>query len=126
MQLSELDKKIINVMHGLPLEEQQFILEFGLNIKNKFKMKKMRQFKKTSFGTSLKEFLKKYENDPIDIDTSIFDDYRKTVTEREIAFGNDFDEPEPDNFANFIRNSPLMGADVEFERDKSLCREIEL
>jgi hypothetical protein len=37
-----------------------------------------------SVGLALQNFLKKYEDDPIDIDTSIFDDYRKTVTEREI------------------------------------------
>ena len=30
------------------------------------------------------------------------------------------------NFVDFIRNSPLMNADVDFERDNSFCREIEL
>ena len=30
------------------------------------------------------------------------------------------------NFVDFIRNSPLMNADVDFERDNSLCREVEL
>ncbi|MEI7840962.1 MAG: hypothetical protein WCJ11_10710 [Methylococcaceae bacterium] len=84
MQKSKIENQVMNVMHGLPLEEQQSILEFSLNIKNKIKMKKMVQPKKTSFGASLKEFLKEVEDDPIDIDTSIFDDYRKTVTEREI------------------------------------------
>lgn len=84
MQKSKIENQVMNVMHGLPLEEQQSILEFSLNIKNKFKMKKMVQPPKKSFGESLKEFLKEVEDDPIDIDTSIFDDYRKTVTEREI------------------------------------------
>lgn len=31
-----------------------------------------------------------------------------------------------DNFAEFIRNSPLMDSGIELERDKSLCRDIEL
>ncbi len=30
------------------------------------------------------------------------------------------------NFVDFIRNSPLMNTDVDFERDNSLCREVEL
>lgn len=117
MQLSELDKKIINVIHGLPLEEQQSILNFGLGLKNKMKMKKMVQPKKASFSASLKEFLKEVEDDPIDIDTSIFDDYRKTVTERfnapqkpkllkrqaglgrgTVWMSDDFDDELPDSF----------------------------
>lgn len=31
-----------------------------------------------------------------------------------------------DNFVDFIRNSPLMGVDIDLKRDKSLCRDIEL
>jgi hypothetical protein len=30
------------------------------------------------------------------------------------------------NFADFIRNSPLMGVDIDLTRDPSLCRNIEL
>ena len=30
------------------------------------------------------------------------------------------------NFAEFIRNSPLMNTEIEIERDSSLCRDIEL
>ena len=31
-----------------------------------------------------------------------------------------------DNFAEFIRNSPLMDSGIVLESDKSLCRDIEL
>ena len=31
-----------------------------------------------------------------------------------------------DNFAEFIRNSPLMNTELELERDNSMCRDIEL
>ena len=31
-----------------------------------------------------------------------------------------------DNFADFIRNSPLMNTELELERDNSMCRDIEL
>lgn len=30
------------------------------------------------------------------------------------------------NFADFIRNSPLMGVDIDLTRDQSPCRDIEL
>lgn len=30
------------------------------------------------------------------------------------------------NFVDFIRNSPLMDADIDFERDTSFCREVDL
>jgi len=30
------------------------------------------------------------------------------------------------NFADFIRNSPLMDVDIDLTRDQSLCRNIEL
>ena len=38
MQKSKIENQVMNVMHGLPLEEQQSILEFSLNIKNKIKI----------------------------------------------------------------------------------------
>ena len=31
-----------------------------------------------------------------------------------------------DNFAEFIRNSPLMNTEIELERNQSMCRDIEL
>lgn len=31
-----------------------------------------------------------------------------------------------DNFADFIRNSPLMEVDLDLSRDQSLCRDLEL
>ena len=76
MQLSEIDKQVVANMHGLSLNEQQIILDISLSFKNKIKQNP------SSFATRLKEFLKEVEDDPIDIDTSIFDDYRKTVTDR--------------------------------------------
>lgn len=82
MQLSEIDRKLIANVHSLPLKEQQALLEYSLLLKNKIKKNKLVKKNKSSFGVKLKEFLKKYENDPIDIDTSIFDSYRKSVTER--------------------------------------------
>lgn len=30
------------------------------------------------------------------------------------------------NFADFIRSSPLMGVDIDLTRDKSPCRDVEL
>ena len=31
-----------------------------------------------------------------------------------------------DNFVDFIRNSPLMGVDIDLTRDQSACRDITL
>ena len=38
------------------------------------------------FGERLKEFLKEVETDPVDIDTAIFDNYRKSVTARDFKW----------------------------------------
>jgi predicted ATP-binding protein involved in virulence len=40
----------------------------------------------TSFGAFLKQFRQEVEADPIDIDTTIFDSYRKSVTIREFTW----------------------------------------
>ena len=82
MQLSEIDRKIIANVHSLPLNEQQALLKYSQLLKNKVKKKQKIPENKTGFGVKLKEFLEKYESDPVDIDTSIFDSYRKSVTER--------------------------------------------
>jgi hypothetical protein len=82
MQLSEIDRKIIANVHSLPLNEQHALLEYSKLLKNRIKNNKKNLENKTSFGVNLKAFLEKYESDPIDIDTSIFDSYRKSVTER--------------------------------------------
>ena len=84
MQLSELDKKVIGNLHSLPLKEQQAILEYTQILKNRINKKNTDN--QTSFGIKLKEFLKEVESDPIDIDTSIFDDYRKSVTDRDFKW----------------------------------------
>lgn len=83
MQLSELDRKIIGNLHSLPLKDQQAILEYTQILKNRIKKDTHVQ---TSFGIKLKEFLKEVKLDPIDIETSIFDDYRKSVTDRDFKW----------------------------------------
>ena len=80
MQLSEIDRKIIANLHSLPTREQQVILRYTQMLKNRTRKNK------SSFGATLKEFLKKYENDPIDIDTAIFDSYRKSIVERDFQW----------------------------------------
>jgi hypothetical protein len=80
MKLSEIDRKIIANVHSLPLPEQQALLEYSNLLKNK--VTQTNSENKTDFGVKLKEFLAKYEDDPIDIDTTIFDSYRKSVTDR--------------------------------------------
>jgi hypothetical protein len=83
MQLSEIDRKIIANVHSLPLNEQQAILKYSLLLKeNKKKYVK----NKTSFSSKLQAFLKEVELEPLDIDTSIFDDYRKSVTTRDFRW----------------------------------------
>lgn len=37
-----------------------------------------------------------------------------------------FQKKNKDNFAEFMRKSPLYGIDLDLERDQSLCRDIEL
>jgi len=34
--------------------------------------------------------------------------------------------PQTKNFVDFIRNSPLMGADLDVSRDQSACRNLDL
>ena len=84
MQLSEIDRKIITNVHSLPLDEQKALLEYSLLLVNKKKKAKIKN--KTSFSSKLESFLKEVELEPLDIDTSIFDDYRKSVTTRDFRW----------------------------------------
>ncbi len=81
----EIDRKIAANLHSLSLEERKSVLELCLSLKDKRKKQRIKK-NSGSFGTALTAFLKKYENDPIDIDTSIFDSYRKSVVERDFRW----------------------------------------
>ena len=109
MKLSTIEKQVVANIHSLPLDKQQFILEVSefLTKKNQeIEAKKnkasfavfLKQFlkevelepldieeniKSSSAGAALKMFLKKYESDPIDIDTSIFEQDRVGITDRD-------------------------------------------
>lgn len=102
----ELENQLVNEIHYLPIDVMEKLLKWVHALKKVMPIEQTTQsdnfadfikdlpFKGADFeferdesisaGAALKNFLKKYENDPIDIDTSIFDDYRKTVTEREV------------------------------------------
>jgi hypothetical protein len=89
----ELENQLVNEIHYLPVDAMEKMLKWVRSLKKVTPVEQTMQLdnvvnferdESISAGLALKNFLKKYENDPIDIDTSIFDDYRKTVTEREI------------------------------------------
>ena len=102
----ELENQLINEIHYLPVDTMEKMLKWVRSLKKVTPVEQIAQSdnfanfirnsplmgadveferdESISAGLALQNFLKKYEDDPIDIDTSIFDDYRKTVTEREI------------------------------------------
>ena len=77
----EVEEQLIKEIHELPIEVMEAMLNLALSVKHK----SIETDKTTNAaGLALREFLKKYESDPIDIDISIFDSYRKDVKERDI------------------------------------------
>jgi len=98
MQLSAIEQQVITNMHGLPSEQQQAILAFSLFLINKASSYPAKSMDTglsgknrradlmqpaSTAGEALKEFLAKYELDPIDIDTAIFEQDRETETDRD-------------------------------------------
>jgi len=76
MQLSTIEQQVIANMHGLPLEQQQSILAFSLfliNNASNYPAKPSEQQNNASFAQFLNQFLKEVEEEPLDIDTSLFD-----------------------------------------------------
>ncbi len=70
---TELENQLIQEIHTLPLEMIQAMLQLALSVK------KVTQH--NTVQTALHTFLKKYENKTLEIDTTIFEDYRKTTTD---------------------------------------------
>jgi hypothetical protein len=89
----ELEKKLINEIHYLPDEVMEEMLRWVLLINKITHRENIVQTSHTgqeneplSAGEALKNFLKKYESDPVGIDTSIFEKDRKTETDRDFRF----------------------------------------
>jgi hypothetical protein len=89
----ELEKKLINEIHYLPDEVMEEMLRWVLLINKITHRENIVQTSHTgqdneplSAGEALKSFLKKYESDPVGIDTSIFEQDRKTETDRDFRF----------------------------------------
>jgi hypothetical protein len=80
MQLSKIEQEVIETLHDLPLTEQKSVLEFSLFLKQRIQNSKPEH----GFTKALREFLERSALDPVDIDTAIFDSYRKDVRERDI------------------------------------------
>ncbi len=81
----EIDRKIVANLHNLSLDERKSLLDYSLfliNQKNKPKTKPKTQ----NFAEFLREFRKEVEAEPLDIDTSIFDSYRKSVKTRDFKW----------------------------------------
>ncbi len=84
MQLTAIEQTIVNNLRALPLSEQQSLLTSLKEKVQKKSTEKLNHFRQETAGSALKEFLKRYENAPVDIDTSIFDRDRAFVKDREI------------------------------------------
>jgi hypothetical protein len=72
-------------MQNLPLDKQQIMLELSAFLKQKSQENQIENITEP-FGERLKKFLKEVESDPIDVDTSSFDSYRKSITTREFKW----------------------------------------
>jgi hypothetical protein len=84
MQLTTIEQDILSNVRILPLNEQQLLLT---SLKEKVQKKSAEnnlEKKESAFLIAFKKFLKENQEDPLDIDTSIFDRDRSSVKEREI------------------------------------------
>jgi hypothetical protein len=89
----ELKAELMNEIDNFPTEIIEEMLRWALVIKkvaifqdDKSNLSFEEKKASNSAGEALKAFLKKYESDPIDIDTSIFDSYRKSVKDRDFRW----------------------------------------
>ncbi len=89
MQLTAIEQTIVKHIHGLSFKEQQSLLDFILFLKGNIQHKenlqnKPLEEKPSPFLVAFNKFLKENQEDPLDIDTSIFDRDRAFVKDREI------------------------------------------
>ncbi|MCK5354384.1 MAG: hypothetical protein KAJ63_04650 [Methyloprofundus sp.] len=82
MQISTIEENILSTVHNLPIEKQQEILDFSLFLKNKLQKAELKNH--SSFSIALHEFLNEVKDNPLGIDTAIFD------RDREQESGRDF------------------------------------
>ena len=71
MQISTIEENILSTVHNLPIEKQQEILDFSLFLKSKLQTVELKNH--SSFSIALHEFLNELKDNPLDIDTAIFD-----------------------------------------------------
>jgi len=94
---TELERQLAREIHYLPIGVMEAMLQLALSIKKTSPAEAIGQTENVglspptlkeadtslSAGTALQNFLKKYEADPIDIDTRIFEKDRATETDRD-------------------------------------------
>lgn len=82
----EIDRKIVASLHNLSLEERKSLLDYSLFLINQKKKPKVKP-KTQNFAEFLREFRKEVEAEPLDdIDTTMFDSYRKSVKGRDFKW----------------------------------------
>ena len=72
---TKIENQLIQEIHTLPLE----ILKTMLHLANS--IKKITPTTDLSINAALNDFLKRYEENPVDINTEIFEEYRKIATD---------------------------------------------
>ncbi len=77
MQMNMIEQAILAAVHELPKQKQQEVLDFSLFIKNNI-TNQIDESASSSFRSVFRRFLKEVEQEPIDIDTAIFDGERET------------------------------------------------
>ncbi len=98
---TELESKLAREIHYLPIDVMEAMLQLALSIKKtslpdvidqsddfsgfieNASPADARTVASPSAGAALKNFLKKYESNPVDIDTSVFEQDRATDTDRD-------------------------------------------
>ena len=76
MTRTEVEEQLIKEIHEFPIELMEAMLNLVLSVKHKTV-----EEPENKAGLALREFLKKYEQN---LDTFIFDSYRKNIHERDI------------------------------------------
>lgn len=81
MQMTTTEQNILSTVHNLPIEKQQEILDFSLFLKSKLQKTELKNL--SSFAIALHEFLNEVKENPLDIDTTVFDSDRAQESERD-------------------------------------------
>jgi len=84
MQMTYIEENILQAVHNLPIEKQQEILDFSLFLKSNIEDDNLQiKTQRSNFSNALHSFLNDVKENPIEIDTQLFENNRAQASGRD-------------------------------------------